>query len=259
MVDLPDPQSLFVIEGVITDERKLQSVTISQTTGFSDPNPVIPIESAEVLVQSRAGETFLFTHHENGTYRSNIEFAGMAMQEYRVRVQLENGDEIRSKWEQMPDMVEILNLSSDSFQENDPDNNNQQITVYFPKVSAIDPTDTKNYYRWIFYRDGERYVEPESITIQDDRFFDGNFIPNNFQDFGYNLNDQIIVQLLSISKESFEYLSLLKSQITTLGTSSGTTPSVVNGNLEYISDEINEQVLGFFSTVAISADTTMAE
>ena len=62
------------------------------------------------------------------------------------------------------------------------------------------------------------------------------------------------VQLASISQRAHGYLSLLKSQITTLGTSSGTTPAIVTGNLFFTEDN-SEIVLGFFGAASSSYAT----
>ena len=84
-------------------------------------------------------------------------------------------------------------------------------------------------------------------------------IPNNFRSFGYDAGDEIITEFQNINEEAYNYLSLLKSQITSLGTSTGTTPAFVQGNLTYFRSEVDEQVLGYFGTVAISKDTVVVE
>lgn len=259
VVDLPSSQNLITVEGWVTDVNEHQYVRLTRTNGFSANDPVMTIVDANVVVQSRDGETFLYTHFKDGFYRSNDLFSGLIGKEYRVRVLLSDNQEIQSDWEEMPSVVALDSLFVSSFVENDPEDPSNQITVFFPETEAMDPPETSNYYRWIFYRNDEKYVEPESITIQDDRFFNGNLIPNNFQSFGYEEGDTIIVQFQSIQKETYDYLSLLKSQITSLGTSSGTTPAIVNGNLAYFSSDQSEQVLGYFGVAAVSSDTVVVE
>ena len=256
IIELPDAQNLFVIEGWLSNYNETQQIRVTQSNGFSDPQPIVEVTNASVVVQSRIGDSYIFTHTSNGFYHSIDQFQGEIGMEYRVRVRLNDGEEIRSEWERMKDLVELTSLRVNSFVENDPDNPNEEITVFYPKISARDPENVNNFYRWRFYKNRTPHIEPESITIEDDRFFDGNFIPNNFQQFGYDEGDEMIVEFQSISKEAFDYLKLLKTQITSLGTTSGTTPAFVSGNLRYLSDEITDQVLGYFGTVTISADTT---
>jgi len=259
VVGLPPAQNLVTVQSWITDLEERQEVRISRSNGFADRNEVQIIEDASVVVQSRTGQTFLFSHNQDGLYTSNDEFAGEPGTEYRLRIQLNDGEEIRSAWERMPQQVAINSISVNSFEENDPENPNEQFTVFFPKVDAIDPENQNNFYRWVFFRNNLRYVEPESITIQNDRFFDGNLIPNNFQSFGYEPQDTIIVNLQSINREAYDFLALLRSQITSLGTTVGTTPAIIEGNLAFLSEDQSEEVLGYFGTIAVSADTVIVE
>lgn len=256
IVELPPSQNLVVVQGWVTDSLSNQSIRITRSNGFSDDNQIMPIETAQVIVQSRSGEIFTYTYNAaTGNYDATIAYRGTSDNEYRVRIVLDT-IEIRSEWDQMPKAVPIADLQVDSFEENDPNDPDQQITIYYPKVTTIDPVNQENYYRWLFYKNDELYTEPEPITIQNDRLFDGNLIPNNFQLFGYDSGDDMTVQLQSISKSSHDYLSLLKSQITTLGTTSGTTPAIVTGNLFYLDDD-TQLVLGYFGAISSSFETVV--
>ena len=260
VIDVPTSQNLVTVEGWVTNQNENQYIRLTRSNNFISSEPVPAISDAIVEVQSRSGSpNQQFTHVENGLYMSNQPFFAPSNSEFRLIIQLPNGVEIRSKWVTMPELVPLNRLFVDSFEENDPDDPSQQFQVYFPRVIALDPEAKTNYYRWRFFRNGIPYVEPESITIQDDRFFDGNLIPNNFRSFGYDTGDEMVVQFQSINKEAFDYLNLLKSQITSLGTSSGTTPAQVNGNLSIENSEENKAVLGYFGAVAVSSDTTIVE
>lgn len=257
IVDLPQPQNLVVIEGWVTDSMSNHPIRITRSKSFSDQEQIEPIVDAEIIVQSRLGEIFTYSYSPEGVYVADTDFQGAADTEYRI-IALVDSLEIRSEWDQLPQRVDIGTVRVESFEENDPDNPNQQIIVYYPKLNAIDPEEITNYYRWIFYKNGEVFNEPEPITIQNDRVFNGNVIPNNFQAFGYDNGDVMTVQLVNISRNAHNYLSLLRSQITTLGTSGGTTPAVITGNLFYV-EEGTPQVLGYFGAASISEGTTIVE
>ncbi len=260
IIDLPDAQNLVTVEGWLTNFDEIQTIRLTRSNSFASNQPVTPITNAIVSVQSKKnGNSFLYLHGSNGFYKSTQSFGGETGEEYQVRIDLSEGLSIRSQWERMVETVPIDALFIDSFVENDPDNANRQFTVFFPRISAVDPANNRNFYRWMFLINSQFYDEPESITIQDDRFFDGNVIPNNFRSFGYETGDEMIVQFQSINQEAYDYLSLLKSQITSLGTSTGTTPAFVQGNLSYFSSENDQSVLGYFGTVAISSDTAIVE
>ncbi|MEP1032949.1 DUF4249 domain-containing protein [Ekhidna sp.] len=253
IVELPASQNLVVVQGWLTDSLGNQSIRLTRSNGFSEDTQVVPIETAQVIVQSRFGEVFNYIYNSDGFYIADTPYKGTSGTEYRVRIVLDT-IEIRSEWDEMPKAISIGDLQVDSFEENDPNNSDQQITIFYPKITTTDPVNQKNYYRWVFFKNGETYTEPEPITIQNDRLFDGNLIPNNFQIFGYDSGEEMTVQLQSISAASHAYLSLLKSQITTLGTTSGTTPAIVTGNLFYVDDD-SQLVLGYFGAISSSAET----
>ncbi|MEO1253485.1 MAG: DUF4249 domain-containing protein [Bacteroidota bacterium] len=254
-VDLPPSQNLVVIEGWLSDVSSSQRVRITRSNAFSDRTPITTINSAEVIVQSRNGDILPYSYNsDDGYYYSDSTFSGQSGLEYRLRVIIDDSVELRSDWDEMPARVDIGDLEADSFQDNDPDNSNREITIFYPKITTLDPSESDNYYRWIFLKNNTIFTEPELITIQNDRLFNGNFIPNNFRNFNYSSGDEMTVQLASISRSTHDYLSLLKSQITTLGTSSGTTPAIVNGNLFNVNDS-GQLVLGYFGTIAISENT----
>ncbi|WP_462251519.1 DUF4249 domain-containing protein [Ekhidna sp.] len=255
VVDLPSPQNLVVIQGWLTDSLGNQRIRLTRSNGFADNNEVLPIDDAEVIIQSRIGEVFTYSYANDGYYHADTEYRGTPGIEYRLRIIVDD-QEIQSLWDIMPIPTSVGNLQIDSFEENDPNDSDQQITVFYPKITTRDPIGEENYYRWVFYKNQEIFNSPEPITVQSDRLFDGNLIPNNFQIFGYDSNDEMTVELQTISFSSHSYLSLLKSQITTLGTSSGTTPAIVEGNLFYVDDE-SEQVLGYFGAVSSSVATVI--
>lgn len=257
VIELPSEQNLLVVEGWITDTVEEQYVRLSQSNSFSGTiNPVI--EDATVLVQTRNGASQTYSYSTDGRYLSDSPYEGVKGEEYRLSIVLANGDLIRSTWTGVESRTSIDLLSVDSFEENDQDNPGQTITIFFPRITARDSADYENFYRWKLFRNGQQITIPESIILQNDRFFDGNFIPNLFEDYEYSLGDNIQVELHSITKEAFDYLSLLKSQTTTLSAASSTTPAIVNGNISNISSP-NETVLGFFGTRAISTQTGIAQ
>ncbi len=257
IVNLPTEQNLVVLEGWITDNKETQHVRLTRSNSFSGViNP--SIEDASVSVQMRKKGSFSYSHTQNGTYLSNTPFTGQLHQEYRVTVTLSSGEIIKSQWSKMLPRTEIVLLSVDSFEENDRENSGQTKTIFFPKIIARDSSGVDNYYRWVFYKHDVMLTHPEPVTLQSDRFFDGNFIPNLFDRFEYNEREEIKVELHSINKDAYDFLNLLKSQINTLGLGSyaRTTPATVNGNLTNLTNP-EKTILGFFGTTSISVDSTI--
>lgn len=256
-VPIPPEQGLIVVEGWISDINEVQEIKLSRSNSFlGQANPIIA--NASVVVHMQYGPSFVYHHVERGIYQSLIKFKGVEGEAYQVVVQLLEGDRIISEWSRMPAKTDIVHLSINSFVENDPDNPSQNIIIYYPKVVARDSVGYDNYYRWVFFKNDRRLIDPESITLQNDRFFDGNLIPNLFDQFEYNDNEEIKIELHSINRDAFNFLNLLKSQITILGVSAKTTPTFINGNLINTTHP-QEPVLGFFGTRAISIDSIVIQ
>lgn len=258
-ISLPDANRLLTVEGAITNNLESQRVKLTRTTSFDSDDLVELVTDAQVWVEAGTGENHLYSYLSEGNYVSNTAFLGVNGVSYRVRIVLNDGREIASDWEKMPDLVALNRLTAGSFLENDPDNPGEQIEVYFPIIVAIDPEGISNFYRWRFFKNQVLFDETESITIQDDRFFNGNLIPNDFSSFGYTLGDEMRVEFQSINESFYDYLDLLKAQITLIGTSSGIPPAELNGNLFFISPEENERVLGYFSTIAMSTEAIIID
>lgn len=253
VVPLPNEQNLLVVEGWITDKVEHQYVRLSRSNSFSGSiNPII--EDATVLVQTRNGPSQTYAYIGEGNYLSDNPYQAVEDEEYRLSVVLQNGDLVRSTWTTIESITEIVLLSVDNFPGRDQDTGEPK-TIYFPRITARDSANYENFYRWMLFKNGVQLKEPESILLQTDRIFDGNFIPNDFGDYEYELGDLMVVELHSITKEAFDYLSLLKSQTSTLSAAASTTPAIVNGNMTNISKP-DEIVLGFFGTRAVSVKST---
>ena len=92
---------------------------------------------------------------------------------------------------------------------------------------------------------------PNDLELLDDSAINGNFFPNEFRSFRFDFGDTLGIEMQTLSKGAFEFLSLLKSQTTLLGTASGTLPATITGNLRNTSDE-SQVVLGYFGCFSAS-------
>jgi hypothetical protein len=169
---------------------------------------------------------------------------------YTLQVVLAEGDTIVSTNEQLAQRVAIDTLVYESFEANTL--GNQQEIVYYPVLTVQDPIDVSNYYRLKVYQNGELFEDPEFIILENDRFFNGKLFRNDLINFEFDLGDTIRIELLSISKSTYDFYAQFIRQSTLLGTSSGTAPATLEGNLTDISNQ-DRRVLGFFSTTSQNA------
>jgi hypothetical protein len=92
-------------------------------------------------------------------------------------------------------------------------------------------------------------------VLLSDEFNNGQSLPHHIPEFRLALNDQITIELHSLSSPAFQFLALLRAQTTSLGSSSGTAPAKLIGNLSY-TNRPNDIILGFFGASSIKTATS---
>ena len=251
-IDLPENQNSIVIEGWITNIDQQQIIKISRTRKFDESQPGEIISDAFVsVIQDTI--TYIFTHQEEGTYLSERNFSGTEGDFFGLQIILSEGDTIRSKtFERMPETVALDSISFDFFEQNSEIEPGQIDRIYFPVTFSSDPFSRSNFYRYVISRNDTVFNTPQDIELLDDRAINGNEFRNEFRTFNYLDGDKVTIELRSINRGAFDFFELLRNQSTSLGTSSGTSPASIDGNLENISDS-EQTVLGYFSCFAVSS------
>ncbi len=245
-----------VVEGWITTEEKQHWVKLSRTVGFEDSRPEEPIENALVVIQDNVLPTaYPLTHTEGGLYLTES-FSGTIGRRYTLTITLENGDVITSTPERLTPVPPIDNIGFDSFTETDPETGDD-VEVFFPIVRTTDASEEPNYYRYKGYRNGELLNLPSQIEILSDRFLKTGQLDHFIPSFEYEMGDDVRIELFSLSPAAYDFLGLLKLQITSLGSSSGTAPATLIGNLRYT--DKSDLVLGFFGASDVKSATSTVQ
>ncbi|WP_421889182.1 DUF4249 domain-containing protein [Marinoscillum sp.] len=245
--------SFLVVEGWLTDQDTPQYVRLTRSQEFLSTEANNFVSDAEIQVRSSRSEQFTFSHQSNGLYLSDVPFAGRPNTSYWVRISLSNGSTVESDLEMLPTTTTIDSLAFDFYLRPSEDDPQIDERVYYPIAFSKDDGSLRNYYRWKLYKNDTLFADPEHLILLSDRFFDGNAYQNDFTNFEYKLGDKITVEKLEISQNAYEYLSLLKSQTTTLGTVSSVSPAPVKGNLHYLSS--TTQVLGYYGVASVRQDS----
>ena len=251
-IELPGDPDLLVIEGWLMDTNQRQLVTITRTNGFSSSEPVPKVDDAEVKVISNSGLEFPFTNSGDGQYFSNVPFGGEYGVSYQLIVVLAEGDTIISAPEVLTEVSDIDSLSFNFFVTQDEENPRLDITVYYPIAFSADPAEETNFYKWNVFRNNMMFDSPEQIILLEDRFINGNDFRNDFTAFEFSEFDTARVEIQSLSSSVFNFFTLFRSQVVSLGTSSGSQPASLVGNLENISNP-NQQILGFFGASSVKS------
>lgn len=134
-------RSYIVIEANLTNENKIQEVSISRTFPL-DTVLFNPERNAEVLVNSNNGDSYSFTEAENGLYVSNTPFAAASGISYTLSVKTSDGNTYVSEASLMPALNEISEVyASKELKEGE----EEGLFIY---VDSFDPTGQSKYYRY---------------------------------------------------------------------------------------------------------------
>ena len=260
-VIFPESDEIVVVEGWITDELKQHWVKLSRTVSFQDTRSEVPIEDATVMIEefdksnSMLTQTLPLSYASDGNYMTD-ETIGETDKKYQLIVQLASGEHITSNQQPMAIVPTVDSLAIDFFVRRNTDTGLNE-DIYYPIVGFSDPAEQTNYYRYRASKNGNALIEPHKLELLSDQFINGQqeFF-DNLPSLEYSLGDMMNIELHSLSKEAFGFLKLLKLQTTSLGSSSGTSPATLKGNLTSSDDQL---VLGFFGASSVSTASMIIE
>lgn len=245
-VDLEESEPRLVIEASIIWLKETngneQVIKITETTPFYEEDPT-PVENATVRVISEDGEIFEFFHDSNGEYL-NSSFETELNQMYELEI-IHEGEIYTARERLIPvtsiDYVE--QSESGGFTGED-----IEIKAYY-----TDPIDEENYYLFKFRN------EDVNLEFYEDEFTNGNQIFGYYSDEDIEQNDIIEIEMQGISREYYEYLFILRSQV---GSNDGgpfeTMPATVKGNIINKSNPENYP-FGYFRLSEADATTYTVE
>lgn len=218
-VELEESEPRLVIEAsliwIIGSDGKYQSIQISETSAFYKEE-LTAVETANVRVISEEGVEFNFEHRSNGLY-VNSGFHPELNKKYELEVKYD-GDLYTASEKLVP--VSGIDYVAQT------QNGGFAGDEYEIKAYYTDPANEENYYLFKFID------ENVFLEFYEDEFTNGNQIFGYFSNEEIERGDEILIQMEGISKEYYEFLFILRSQI---GTNEGgpfeTMPATVKGNI----------------------------
>ncbi len=244
-----------VIEGLITNESKRHYVRVSTTKeyGKSGASPIV--NDAIVTVVDDQGNEFDFIHNDTGEsdldgyYFPATAFAGQIGNIYTMTVQLDG-----STYTASDELLRVTAVDSLSVEVNedirDLDPANLPHNIDFDEFYSIfffakEPQDTKDFYLFKFYKNGELVKDSET----DIYFAEDTFVGENIYDIEgaglYALEDTATVEFYSLTRAGFVYYTDMFNVLNNDGGMFGAVPSNPRTN-------ITGGALGYFQTSAVS-------
>lgn len=237
-VDLDTAPPKLVIEASINWEKgstgKQQYIKLSTTTGYFDEH--IPIVSnAKIYIKNSKNQRFNFVEfNKSGRYICN-DFKPVINEQYTLTVVSEGNTYTAT--ETLKSVAPITRME----QKNDGGFTGQDIEV---RSYYTDPADEDNYYLF-------KYIYSNKVTsifyVSEDKFYQGNEIYSSTDDDDLKTGDEIEVTHYGISKQYYNYMSILVSIAgSNVGGPFQSPPATVKGNIINTTDKSNYP-LGYFS------------
>ncbi len=247
-VDLVDGASnRLVVEGSITSEFKIHQVTLSRTGAYFRNEPAVRELNATVTITDGDTVINLFDEQNDGVYLTDKEIAGKPGNTYTLNVTLSNGEVYTA----IEFMKPILPMDSMNYQYKKSDFPFDENYYYNFLIYFQEPPAEGDYYQWELFLDNEHISDTlRTKTIESDELYNGSYIADLaiYQIPAYKIEQDTVfalLQMLSISKEKYDYCRAILLETDYSGGGFGGPPSNVPSN-------ISNGALGFFSASAVS-------
>lgn len=255
-LDLKQTPSRIVIEGLVTDRPRLQSVKITRSVDFYASGKSPRVENATVQVSDDAGGQFNFIHNPRnhpdsaGIYIPEMDFTGETGKTYTLRVDVD-GETYRGS----DRLMRVIDIDSLAVRENADQKEDPKEAGKFYEVLmyAREPQDEDNYYLFKFYRnDSLKLYNPTDIYYSDDKLLAGS-INGVSSPVYFGREDKARVEVYSLTRRGYVFYNDLSTILNNDGGGMfGPVPASPRSNL-------TNGALGFFQVSAIQDSETVIE
>lgn len=248
-ISLDDSGVRLVVDGAITIETKVHSITLAKTTGYfySEKPPYVTGASVSVTYGTRTVQLIEATP---GIYQTDATFAGRSGRSYTLNIKLDDQIGGYTDYTATSSIPETVKLDSIElvFHPDWSEEGFWEVRSFFQDLPTAD------YYRFMVYKNGMMLSDTlDEWFITDDRFFNGGYLNGAsvaFFDQGDEneklvSGDEITVELNIITKEYAGFIWDAQSELWGSNPLFSGPPANVKGNL-------NNGAIGFFATYSLS-------
>lgn len=285
--EVPSGLRLLTVEGGITTEHGPHKVKLTRTARYGNVfnDFVRPEEKALVSVRDNFGNVEILLETAKGVYETSASFRGEVGRSYTLQIITAKQEEYTS----LPELISpvpVIDSLSYSFRSIPTSNKIIPISGFDVFAHFKDDPNSKNYYMWRssgthkFTTRPDLYVSrpprapapksccdvcwkddvPEvSIRILSDQFFNGNntvYLAAFVEDNGMRFTDKYLLRIrqFSLSEQAYQFFKLLNQQLGIEGSIFDPPPATIGGNMISLNN-LNENVIGFFTASAVSIDS----
>ncbi len=258
-IDVPENQASISISGRITDSQGGYAV-VSTTANYFTQGETPKVENAKVfLFEDGSMVTEMLPDSVPGLYTTS--FNGSIGKEYEIEVQvMDNNPAFKAgTWRSSAEtMQRIFTIDSIRIRQLD---RNTAPQVFEKGSYALmyfqEPPGQGDAYRITRWKNDSLFTQ--TIFIFDDSNFDGLYVGekgripafNFFGPFDEGENDSAGIEVASLTRNYFDFLELVGSQVFNVGSTFDPPPETIIGNIYDVSSP-DEYGFGYFGASAIS-------
>ncbi|NIG54386.1 DUF4249 domain-containing protein [Chitinophaga sp. Cy-1792] len=256
-LDVPEGKSLPVVDAWITTEQGIQSIRMTMSVPYADPDSAPVIRDAKIILNDlTTGSSYPFTFNNGAyTYDASAKPIGYVGHVYKIHIEyqheiLEGVDSLK----RVPPVDSIL------FGHKTKEEAVSGVEGFYAKFFAVDFPGEGDYY-WIrSYRNDTLHRVEDLLSIDGSLaggISDGTpFILPLTQritdyDRPFKLNETVIVRLSALSKNSYDFLWQVYQQLNAGGLFAKVLENVPT-NIQNTDPKGKVKVLGWFGTSAVS-------
>lgn len=229
-VDLNEASPALVIQGNLSSDQKVAEVKLTMTTSYFDTLSPEKVSGAKVTLEVDNGKKIVLSETLKGVYAA---FGLRPVYDTKYRLTVEAKDKTYQAESVLnpPVVIDSVTWEYD-------EGSSFFDAGYYLNVWFFDPPSIQNYYRVQIYRNGLLKRSMDDLIVFNDRYVDGNKVSISLFNDPYYLNDTVLVQLISLDKNAYDYFSTLGELINTNpGSAAPANPNTnfSNGALGYFS------------------------
>lgn len=244
----------LVVQGSINDQYQVHQVLLTKSADYFSNKPAKKVTGANVLISD--GDTNFQLHEvSEGLYQTDT-MAGIPGKTYTLTIDTEGKTYEASCYLNYCPPIDSIRFGYYDLSDYDIIDSSAYILL-----NAMEPSTPDNYYMWNVYRNGVLETDTlNEVYSSDDQFINGYYMYDAKVGWVRKVNtgDTITLEMLSITKEYYDYVNQVLTVTDWDMGPFGGPPANPNGNIheEIDNGNDNDDPLGFFlaySTYRINA------
>ena len=253
-IELDSSYALLSVEGYITSDTMAHFVRLTKTTDYYNSQPLPPVDDAIVTIDDGV-DIITLTEYDSmpGYYYTPGDYFGVPGRTYNLDIQLTEEINGESHYTATTEMHPVASLDSITLVYN------SQFEGWEVRVYALDPP-TEDFYSFQVLKNGILMSDTiNEVSITDDRFFNGSYLPGvpayfmRNDDADISPGDVITLKMGGITKDYFTFVAELRDE-----TFKFRNP-LFSGPPANIISNISGEAVGYFTAYSVSYASTVFE